>query len=129
MVVSGDREAERIIIALRSRGYRDYPFGAGLERRDMERMAGYRFIAPGEDEHGLLVNVLFAFSGVEPEIVGSAQILEVFPNVAVFRISHEAKALPSFRSLSSVGSRLACIGIAAGGGISWICQEIPPPSP
>lgn len=83
VAVSGDPEAEQVVTALRTRGYRDYPEGADLERRDMRRLAGYRFLAPGGDEQGLLVDVLFAFSGVEPEIVAAAQVLEVFPGVAV----------------------------------------------
>jgi hypothetical protein len=90
VAVAGDREAEQVVVALRGRGYHDYPLGAGMERRDMDRLAGYRFLAPGEDEEGLVVDVLFAFSGVEVEIVASAQRLEVFPGlfVPVIRPGH-----------------------------------------
>lgn len=83
IAVSGDPQAERIIISLRNRGYREYPLGALLERKDMDRMAGARLLAPGEDDQGLVVDLLFASSGVEPEIVAMAQVLEVFPGVAV----------------------------------------------
>lgn len=83
VATAGDREAEQVVMALRGRGYRDYPGGAGLERRDVERLAGHRFLAPGEGEQGMIVDVLFAFSGVEPEIVAEAQALEVFPRIAV----------------------------------------------
>ncbi len=90
VAVAGDPEAEQVVMALRGRGYHDYPFGAGMERRDMDRLAGYRFLAPGEDEEGLVVDVLFAFSGVEPEIVANAQKLEVFSGlfVPVIRPGH-----------------------------------------
>lgn len=90
VVVAGDSEAEQVVVALRSRGYHDYPFGAGMERKDMDRLAGYRFLAPGEDEEGLVVDVLFAFSGVEPEIAAAAQRLEVFSGlfVPVIRPGH-----------------------------------------
>jgi hypothetical protein len=83
IVVSGDPQAERVIISLRDRGYREYPLGTLLERKDMDRMAGARLLAPGEDDQGLVVDLLFASSGVEPEIVAMAQVLEVFPGVAV----------------------------------------------
>ncbi len=83
VAVSGDSQAERVIISLRDRGYREYPLGAFLERKDMDRMAGARLLAPGEDDHGLAIDLLFASSGVEPEIVAMAQALEVFPGVAV----------------------------------------------
>lgn len=83
VAVSGDRQAEQTIISLRSRGYREFPSGAVLERKDMDRMAGVRMLAPGEDDHGLVVDLLFASSGVEPEIIAEAEILEVFRGVAV----------------------------------------------
>lgn len=83
VAVAGDPEAEQVVIALRNRGYRDYPAGAALERKDTKRLAGYRFLAPGAEDQGLLVDVLFAFSGVEPEIVAAAEVLEVFAGVAV----------------------------------------------
>jgi Nucleotidyl transferase AbiEii toxin, Type IV TA system len=86
LAVSGDPSAEALVHALRSRGYRDNPRGALLEHKDAGRMAGFRLLAPGADPTGpvegsVLVDILFASSGVENEIVAAADKLEVIPGV------------------------------------------------
>lgn len=49
-----------------------------------------RFGAPGERPDGLVVDLLFASSGIEPEIVAEAVTLEVLPNLLlpVARVGH-----------------------------------------
>jgi hypothetical protein len=86
VAVSNDREAERIALSLRSRGYRDHPEGNLLEQEYTDRLAGLRFLAPGEEgdeEEGPVIDLLFASSGVEPEIVAAAEVLEILPGFAV----------------------------------------------
>jgi hypothetical protein len=86
IAVAGDREAERIVLALRLRGYRELPLGAVMEQKDVGRLATVRFLVPEieeDEEGGLVADLLFASSGVEPEIVDAAEMLAVMPGVAV----------------------------------------------
>jgi hypothetical protein len=88
IAVAGDREAEKIVLALRGRGYRENPTGAVMEQKDVARLATVRLLVPekGEDqeeEGGLIVDLLFASSGVEPEIVSAAEMMIVMQDVAV----------------------------------------------
>ena len=80
VVVEGDHEAEQIVREFWSRGYRLKT--PPLEHLDVGRMATVRFLAPGEDARGVVVDLLFASSGIESEVVAAADLLEVFPGVA-----------------------------------------------
>jgi predicted nucleotidyltransferase len=80
VAVSGDSQAEKLVLALRSRGY---TLVEHLEQDAAGRLATVRFIAPGEDEEGVLVDLLFASSGVEPEIVAQAEELEIAAGIAL----------------------------------------------
>lgn len=84
LVVSGDREAERVALVLRMRGYKDHPKGAAIERAD-GRLATIRLISPPveEDGAGVQVDLLVACVGIEPEVVAAAQFLEVMPRVYI----------------------------------------------
>lgn len=90
VVVAADREAEHVVRELRDRGYRDRPDGPLLEQKDVGRLAAVRLLAPGEQEDGLGVDLLFASSGVEEEIVAAADMLETFPGlfVPVVQLGH-----------------------------------------
>jgi len=83
IAVADDREAEGIVLALRSRGYREIPIGAVMEQTDVGRLATVRLVIPGEEEEGIIADLLFASSGVEPEIVAAADLMTVMPKVAV----------------------------------------------
>jgi hypothetical protein len=89
IAVLGDREAEKIVLAMRSRGYREVPNKAVMEQKDVGRLATVRLLVPGEEKEegdefeGLVVDLMFASSGVEPEIVRSAEVMQVMPKVAV----------------------------------------------
>ena len=85
VAVAGDREAERIVRALAARGY---AVDEVLEQTDLDRLATVRLLAPGEGE--LVVDLLFASSGIEPEIVEAAEPLEVLPDLIVpmIRLPH-----------------------------------------
>jgi len=80
VAVSGDSQAEKLVLALRARGY---TLVEHLEQDAAGRLATARFIAPGEDEEGVLVDLLFASSGVEPEIVAQAEELEIAAGIAL----------------------------------------------
>jgi len=47
------------------------------------RLATVRLALAGEDVRGAVVDLLFASSGIEPEIVAAAEPLEVFPGVTL----------------------------------------------
>lgn len=78
IAVAGDREAEALILGLRLRGYTDHPTGPLIEQTDTNRLATFRFIGPT----GVVIDLLFASSGIEPEIVAAAERLEILPGVS-----------------------------------------------
>ena len=84
LVVSGDREAEKVALVLRMRGYTDHPKGAAIERPD-GRLATIRLISPpiDEDGAGVQVDLLVACVGIESEVVAASQLLEVMPQVYI----------------------------------------------
>lgn len=87
VLVADDQDAERLVLALQSRGYRVL---SAMEQEAARRLATVRLAPPGEPERGVVVDLLFASSGVEPEIVAAAELLEVLPGlrVPVARLGH-----------------------------------------
>jgi hypothetical protein len=89
IAVAGDREAEEIIRALRGRGYREASTRAVMEQKDVGRLATVRFLVPegeaaeDEEEDGLIVDLMFASSGVEPEIVAASERMMVMQELVV----------------------------------------------
>ena len=65
---------------LQGRGYR---VQAIVEQEATRRLASARLMPAEEDEAGVVLDALFASSGIEPEIVSEAESLEVLPE---FRI-------------------------------------------
>ncbi|HEX3530655.1 MAG TPA: nucleotidyl transferase AbiEii/AbiGii toxin family protein [Thermoanaerobaculia bacterium] len=90
IAVSGDSEAERIALSLRMRGYTPHPSGDALEQTDVNRLATVRLMAPGENLAAIGVDLLFASSGIENEVVAAAQVYAVLPglHIPVARIGH-----------------------------------------
>ncbi len=78
VAVADDREAERLIRELQQAGYRVLVV---LEQEVSGRLATVRFQPPGGDQHGVILDLLFASSGIEPEIVRTASLIEVFPDI------------------------------------------------
>jgi hypothetical protein len=79
VAVSGDREAERITLDLKLRGYQPHEVQPFLENAD-GRLSTTRLLAPeGSDMVG--VDLLFASSGVEEEVVAAAELREVVRGV------------------------------------------------
>ena len=76
IAVAGDREAEKVAFALLNRGYL-YPPEHALEQKEVGRLATVRLLAPGEKEHDVVVDLLFASSGIEQEVVAAAEPMEI----------------------------------------------------
>jgi len=87
VAVPGDRDAEGLVMRLVSRGYRVF---CQLEHTDAGRLAGMRLFSPEGGDSGLIVDLLFASSGIEKEVVEAAQDLELTPgwSVPVARTGH-----------------------------------------
>ncbi|HXU45802.1 MAG TPA: nucleotidyl transferase AbiEii/AbiGii toxin family protein [Thermoanaerobaculia bacterium] len=90
VAVSDDREAEILVRSLRSRGYSDLPSGAVIEQTDRGRLATVRLVSPEPSDEGLVVDLLFASSGIEPDIVARADRIQVLSStfVPVARTGH-----------------------------------------
>ncbi len=71
----GDAQAEALIRTLRDDGYE---VGALVEQETTGRIATVRLDASVPDDDGVVVDLLFASSGVEAEIVQSAEVLDLF---------------------------------------------------
>ena len=78
VAVADDHEAEALVRELQQTGYRVLMV---LEQETNGRLATIRFQPPGGDQHGVILDLLFASSGIEPEIVRSASLIEVFPEI------------------------------------------------
>ena len=80
LAVADDADAEALVHDLVAGGYRVL---ASLEQESLGRLATVRLEAPGEGPEGVVVDLLFASSGVEADVVRAAELLEVFPGLAV----------------------------------------------
>jgi hypothetical protein len=80
IAVPGDRDAEQAVHALQQRGYRVH---ALVEQEAAGRLATARLFPRGQHEAGIVLDVLFASSGIEPDIAGSAEPLEILPGLHV----------------------------------------------
>jgi hypothetical protein len=80
IAVSDDHSAEQAVHSLQRRGYHVH---ALVEQEAAGRLATARLIPPGEDEAGVVLDVLFASSGIEPEIADAAEVLEILPGLRV----------------------------------------------
>jgi hypothetical protein len=65
-----DPSAERVILALRHRGYIAHTF---VEQDAVDRLATVRMSPPDPGLDMVLLDLLFASSGIEPEIVDQAE--------------------------------------------------------
>jgi hypothetical protein len=97
--VSDDDAAEQLIYALRSRGYQVF---ASVEQQKAGRLATIRLTSPVSRE--VVVDLLFASSGIEPEVVADATLEKVFPRLSlpVAKTGH----LLAMKTLSRAPSRM-----------------------
>ncbi len=80
VAVADDGEAERLVLSLQAGGYR---MTMVLEQEAQDRLATVRVVPPGGSATGVVIDLMFASSGIEPEICRDAQMLEVFSGVTV----------------------------------------------
>lgn len=80
IAVSDDQGAEQAVHSLQRRGYHVRPL---VEQDAAGRLATARLVPPGEREAGVVLDVLFASSGIEPEIAAVAEVLEILPGLRV----------------------------------------------
>jgi predicted nucleotidyltransferase len=78
--VEGDPEAEALVRILTSAGY--IP-GFVAEQEATHRLASVRLQAPAGGLEAVMVDLLFASSGIEPEIVRGADELELVPGLSM----------------------------------------------
>lgn len=119
VVVSDDADAERLIHAMQERGYR--AFGL-VEQAATSRLAAIRLenAVEANGRGGDVVDLLFASSGIEAEIVTAADSVEILPGVripvattghliALKVLSHDDKKRPIDRA-----DLLALLAVATG---------------
>lgn len=86
VAVTSDTEAEALIRELRTRNYR---VEAIVEQDAVGRLATVRLTRSNEP-HPPVLDLLFASSGIEPEVVAAAEPIELLPNLrmGVARTGH-----------------------------------------
>ncbi len=80
VAVADDAAAEALVSDLAAAGFR---LQLSLEQQALGRLATVRLLPPGEREEGVVIDLLFASSGIEPEICREAERLEVVPGLVV----------------------------------------------
>ena len=88
VAVADDRDAEALVRALQGRG--GWRVVTAIEQDAAGRLATVRLAPAGDPAPGTVVDLLFASSGIEPEIVAAAQPLEAVPGLdaPVARLGH-----------------------------------------
>lgn len=77
VAVGNDGEAEALVLGLRTRGYR---IESVLEQETVGRLATVR-LAPRPIPQAMVIDLLFASSGIEPEVVAEAETMELLPRL------------------------------------------------
>ncbi len=87
LAVPDDCAAEEVVQDLQSGGFRAV---AIVEQEETHRLATVRLVPSGETAQGLMLDLLFASSGIETEVCNEAEQLEVMPEcvVPVARLHH-----------------------------------------
>jgi predicted nucleotidyltransferase len=80
VAVENDEQAEALVHSLVTAGY---TIITAVEQDQTKRLATVRLLPPGEHEHGVVVDLLFASSGIEPELVEAAEPTEILPGMEV----------------------------------------------
>jgi hypothetical protein len=75
-----DAAAEALVADLTAGGF---ALQLSLEQRVLNRLATVRLLAPHQPAEGIVIDLLFASSGIEPDICREAERLEVAPGLIV----------------------------------------------
>jgi hypothetical protein len=78
VLVTDDRDAEALVRSLQERGYRVL---SAVEQEATRRLAAIRLAPQWEPGSGVVVDLLFASSGIEGEVVAAAEVLQVLPEL------------------------------------------------
>lgn len=81
IAVEDDRQAESVVRDLLARGYQLY--SDPIEQAATGRLSTVRLKTAGKVEEQMLVDLLFASSGLEREIVGAAEPIELMSGLAI----------------------------------------------
>lgn len=79
VALAGDAEAEALIRSLRAR---DYGIEAIVEQEAVGRLATVR-LTRSRKPRAPVIDLLFASSGIEPEVVAEAEPIELLPNLTI----------------------------------------------
>lgn len=74
VAVADDQAAEAVVREMVSRGY---SIRASIEQETTGRLATIRLGSPSSDDDDVIVDLLFASSGIEPEIAAAAEVEEI----------------------------------------------------
>jgi len=87
VVVESDQDAEALVFALQSLGYSTI---AAIEQEAVRRLSTVRLLPPAGARSGVVIDLLFASSGIEPEVVRAAEKLEIIAGLVapVARTGH-----------------------------------------
>lgn len=80
VAVADDAAAESLVGELVASGF---VLKVSLEQQALGRLAAVRVLPPGQHEEGIVVDLLFTSSGIEPEICQDAERLEIAPGLIV----------------------------------------------
>ncbi|MBI2218063.1 MAG: nucleotidyl transferase AbiEii/AbiGii toxin family protein [Candidatus Rokubacteria bacterium] len=80
VLVNDDRDAATLVRSLQARSWRVL---AAVEQEATARLGAVRLSSDAEVDHGVVVDLLFASSGIEPEIVAAAESVEILPGVVI----------------------------------------------
>jgi predicted nucleotidyltransferase len=80
IMVTGDDDAESLVRELQQRGYRVH---AIVEQEASGRLATARLLLDEEGEAGIVLDALFASSGIEVEVVDAAETIDVLTGFRV----------------------------------------------
>lgn len=80
VAVGGDAESEALVRSLLSDRYTPL---APVEQDETGRLATMRLACPSDGDDGVVVDLLFASSGIEPEIVAAAETVEIVPGLSM----------------------------------------------
>ena len=80
VAAESDRAAEHLILGLGRHGYSP---AALIEQEATGRIATVRLAGMTSDEGGSIVDLLFASSGIEDEVVATAEVIELFEGFLV----------------------------------------------
>lgn len=80
VAATDDAAAESLVADLVAAGF---ALKLSLEQQALGRLAAVRLLPPGQPDEGIVIDLLFTSSGLEPEICRDADRLEIAPGLTV----------------------------------------------